>query len=212
MTDPAQPPAPSLKLRRRDRRDTEERLFQAGVEVMSAVGYDAATTRRIAEAAGVNEQLISRYFGGKQGLLLAILRRYAATETDRELAARPVVAETLQQEIAAFLAEADFPADREPFSRLALVRALLDPGIAGAIDQLRCECYRPLLLQRLEAHRQRGSIDPAQNLEQATDVLVHLRLGLSAYGRLMFGLGSPVLKQLFETAGDVFARGLAPPR
>lgn len=185
-------------------------MFQAGVEVMSAVGYEAATTRRIAEAAGVNEQLISRYFGGKQGLLLAILRRYAVTETDRELASRPAVADTLQQEIKAFLAESDVASDREPFARLALVRALLDPAIAGAIDQLRCECYRPLLMQRLQAHQQRGNIDPRQDLEQATEVLIQLRLGLSAYGRLMFGFSPLALQRLYETSGEVFAKGLAP--
>jgi AcrR family transcriptional regulator len=193
----------------RDRQRTEEKLFEAAVEAMSSLGYEGATTRRIADLAGVNEQLISRYFGGKAGLLAAILRSYTGTELARERAARPA-APDLQRDIAAFLAEADFPAEREPFARLALARALVDGEVAAAIDALRRDCYTPLLLERLRQHRDSGAIAAAADLELAADALVHLRLGLAAYGRLLFGLGTPHLKQVIDTAAGVFAAGLAP--
>lgn len=195
--------------RKRDRQRTEARLFQAGVEVMSALGYEAATTRRIAEAAGVNEQLITRYFGGKEGLLVAILRSYTKSELARERTAHPP-AERLEEEIAGFLAEADFPPERECFARLALGRAVVDADVADAINALRQECYAPLLVERLRAHRARGAIDSTVDLALAADALVHLRLGLAAYGRLLFGLGSKRLEALMASAAAVFARGLAP--
>ena len=49
--------------------------------VFAKRGYDAATTREVAQAAGVSEQLIQRYFGGKAGLLRAVMKNYA--EGDR---------------------------------------------------------------------------------------------------------------------------------
>ena len=55
-------------------------LLAAGVQVFAERGYDAATTREVAQAAGVNEQLIQRYFGGKAGLLLAIIERFGEEE------------------------------------------------------------------------------------------------------------------------------------
>ena len=70
MTATLSADAPKAK-QSRNRGETEARLLKAGVEVMSALGYEGATTRKIAEAAGANEQLISRYFGGKEGLLIA---------------------------------------------------------------------------------------------------------------------------------------------
>lgn len=195
--------------RKRDRQRTEAKLFQAGVEVMSALGYEAATTKRIAEAAGVNEQLIARYFGGKEGLLVAILRSYTKSELARERSAHPP-AERLEDEIAGFLAEADFAPERECFARLALGRAVVDSEVAEAINALRRECYTPLLVERLRAHRARGAIDSAADLALAADVLVHLRLGLAAYGRLLFGLGSKRLQELMANAAAICARGLAP--
>jgi AcrR family transcriptional regulator len=197
-------------VRKRDRQKTEARLLQAGVEVMSELGYDAATTKRIAEAAGVNEQLITRYFGGKAGLLAAILRSYNKSELARERSARPAAAEKLEDEIAGFLSEADFTEDRERFARLALARATVDANVADALKDLRTEWYTPLLVERLRQHRARGAIDSAANLDLIADTLVHLRLGLAAYGRLLFGLGSPHLTALMESAAAVFARGLAP--
>src|SRR3712207_4692738 len=62
--------------RRRDKAATKQALLDAAVEEFARRGYDAATTREVAAAAGVNEGLIQRYFGGKQGLLLAIVQGF----------------------------------------------------------------------------------------------------------------------------------------
>jgi AcrR family transcriptional regulator len=57
------------------------RLLETALEVFGAEGYQAATTRRIAEEAGVTLPALQYYFGGKEGLYLAcaeeIVRRYA---------------------------------------------------------------------------------------------------------------------------------------
>lgn len=48
-----------------------ERLLRAAIDVFGRSGFAGASTRTIANAAGVNLQSITYYFGGKHGLYLA---------------------------------------------------------------------------------------------------------------------------------------------
>lgn len=55
-----------------DRGDvTRQKLLAAAIDVFGRQGYDGTTTRRLAQAAGVNLQAIPYYFGGKEGLYIA---------------------------------------------------------------------------------------------------------------------------------------------
>ncbi|MEE4146608.1 MAG: CerR family C-terminal domain-containing protein [Halieaceae bacterium] len=51
---------------------TRDALIRAALVVFGRSGFDAASTRAIAEAAGVNQALIGYHFGGKQGLYLGV--------------------------------------------------------------------------------------------------------------------------------------------
>jgi len=51
---------------------SRERLLVAAVEEFSAKGYAGARVEAIARRAGLNKQLISHYFGGKEGLYRAV--------------------------------------------------------------------------------------------------------------------------------------------
>lgn len=59
----------------KDRATTEAKLIEAAETIFSQVGYEAATTRMIAQAAGINLSLINRYFDGKYGLLIALVKK-----------------------------------------------------------------------------------------------------------------------------------------
>jgi AcrR family transcriptional regulator len=48
---------------------SREKLLSAALSTIDEVGIERATTRRIADRAGVNVQLIQYYFGGKEGLI-----------------------------------------------------------------------------------------------------------------------------------------------
>ncbi|MCJ7652399.1 MAG: TetR/AcrR family transcriptional regulator [Actinobacteria bacterium] len=56
--------------------DTRERILEVADSLFAEVGYDAATTREIAERSGVNKALIHYHFGSKEGLLDSILEMY----------------------------------------------------------------------------------------------------------------------------------------
>ena len=53
---------------------TRAALIKAAIDIFGRDGFDAASTRAIAEAAGTNQALIGYHFGGKPGLYLAVLQ------------------------------------------------------------------------------------------------------------------------------------------
>lgn len=64
----------STERRSRDPEQTKARILSAFLRVAVADGLDAATTRRVAEAAQVNEGTLFRHFGDKATLALAAVR------------------------------------------------------------------------------------------------------------------------------------------
>ncbi len=58
--------------------DTRDRILKAAAEIMSTRGYARATTRAIAEAAGVNEVTLFRHFGNKRNLLSEMIHKHSA--------------------------------------------------------------------------------------------------------------------------------------
>ena len=54
--------------------DTKKRLVEAGLEIFSRYNFEGASTRMLAEKAGVNLAAISYHFGGKDGLYLATVQ------------------------------------------------------------------------------------------------------------------------------------------
>jgi AcrR family transcriptional regulator len=59
---------PKRVTRPRDAAATRQALLDAGRALFATAGYDATTVRGIAERAGVNQALLFRYFGSKEGL------------------------------------------------------------------------------------------------------------------------------------------------
>ena len=53
--------------------ESHERLLEAGIDIFGEFGFKAATTRMIAEKAGVNIAAIPYYFSGKEGLYHAVV-------------------------------------------------------------------------------------------------------------------------------------------
>jgi AcrR family transcriptional regulator len=58
--------------------DTRQRILQAAAEIIAERGYARATTRSIAESAGVNEVTLFRHFGSKRNLLSELIGQHSA--------------------------------------------------------------------------------------------------------------------------------------
>src|SRR4051812_14853925 len=111
--------APRPEDRGRAAEQTRDRILDAAMAEFGAKGYAGARTAGIAARAGVNQQLISYYFGGKKGLLDELRHRWAATEAGLV----PADA-TFGESVAAYL---DATLDRPDWARLVLWQALGDP-------------------------------------------------------------------------------------
>ena len=77
-------------------RDARQRLIDAGLEIFGTYNLEGATTRQLAEHAGVNQAAIPYYFGGKEGLYLAVIEHLFSTN----FAIIAPVVTALQQELA----------------------------------------------------------------------------------------------------------------
>lgn len=73
-----------------------ERILQKAEQVFGKFGYDGASLRQIAEAAGVPVALVSYHFGSKDGLYRAVFNRRA-----------PTVVQQRQAELAIAMSEPD---------------------------------------------------------------------------------------------------------
>ena len=70
--------------------DTRTAILNAAVQVFSQHGFRGSTTRRIADAAAVNEVTIFRYFGSKEALLQEAISASDETAFSASLPAEPV--------------------------------------------------------------------------------------------------------------------------
>lgn len=113
--------APRPQDRGRIASQTREKILDAAVAEFGAKGYSGARTAGIAARAGVNQQLIAYYFGGKQGVLDELRRRWATEQASR-VDADTDFATTLARHLDATL-------DRPDWARLVIWHALGDdPG------------------------------------------------------------------------------------
>lgn len=118
--------APDPEQRRRDPDRARERLLDAAAEEFGEKGFAGARVKRIAERAGLNQQLISYYFGGKAGLYEALQRRWQDTSRDLggpNLALEEVVVNFLDASLA-----------NRAWTRLLVWQGLTDGGAAGEPD------------------------------------------------------------------------------
>jgi AcrR family transcriptional regulator len=76
--------APDPADRQRDADRTRQRILDAALGEFADKGYAGARVREIADRAGVNAQLISYYFGGKEGLYEELIRRWHQREANLE--------------------------------------------------------------------------------------------------------------------------------
>jgi AcrR family transcriptional regulator len=69
---------------------SRQKLLEAAMRVFAESGFRGATTRRIAEAAGVNEVTLFRQFKSKSALINEAAELYARQRSEHDLPAEPV--------------------------------------------------------------------------------------------------------------------------
>jgi AcrR family transcriptional regulator len=77
--------------------DAKHRLIEAGLEIFGTFNLEGATTRQLAQRAGVNQAAIPYYFGGKEGLYLAVIEHLLTHKASRVRPRVLEIQEILQQ-------------------------------------------------------------------------------------------------------------------
>lgn len=189
--------SPDPAERRRDAERTKRKLLEAAMSEFAAHGYAGARVGRIAELAGVNKQLISYYYGGKEGLYRAMQREWLETEHEHVGADAP--ADLLRWYLHQNLAD-------PRIARLSLWKALSDEfpeeETQSDVDRER---------ERMRRSQERGDI--AADLDPAAVQLALMGMTLApallrGTARRLFGVD--IDDPEFETRyGDTLSRILA---
>ncbi|MCP3782849.1 TetR family transcriptional regulator [Micromonospora sp. A3M-1-15] len=149
--------SPSGDQRRRDAERTRERILDAALVEFGEHGFAGARTSAIAARAGVNQQLISYYFAGKEGLYQALQERWRTTSG----AARPD--EPMADVVAGFLR---LGATQRSWARLLAWEGLADTGAAAdTADEAQARTYFTAMVDDVRRRQRSGELavdlDPA---------------------------------------------------
>jgi AcrR family transcriptional regulator len=101
----------------RNARETKKRILETAMLLFAQDVYKNVSTREIAAAAGVNVNLINRYFGSKKGLFTAIVMSFGNGSTEIESSKEQIL-----MSISNFLN--DTPSRAKEIFRLVLLSAL----------------------------------------------------------------------------------------
>ena len=136
-------------VRKRDRAARELSLLGAASKLFASKGFETTTTREIAAEAGCAEGLIHRYFGGKEGLLLAIVRNRASQEA-MELADHAWPAASIEEEL---LQLVEWELERawrdRDFLKVVLRQAMLNSALAEVINTINLTEHSKAITDRL---------------------------------------------------------------
>jgi TetR/AcrR family transcriptional regulator len=138
--------APAGGERKRDAERTRERILDAALVEFGEHGYAGARIGAIARRAGANQQLISYYFDGKEGLYRALIERWRAVSRDL---ARPGA--RLGDVLAAF---ADVGESQRHWVRLLIWQAMTGERDADEAP------YRRAMVDDLRSRQSAGEIAP----------------------------------------------------
>lgn len=109
--------------------ETEEEILRAAAEVLERGGPDALTTRAVCDAAGVKSPTLYHYFGDKNGLAAALVRRGLADFVARKRAGA-ATDDPMQQLRAGWDQAVDFALKRPALHALYVDQLQTQPELA----------------------------------------------------------------------------------
>ena len=199
------PPEPG----KHDKERRQRSLIEAANAVFAEHGYDAATTREVAERAGCSEGLIHRYFGGKRGLLLAVMESKAGEVLEGLRSALPDrdnVHDDIEQVL---LWPLGVLWEHRDFMRVSVAQATTDPelgrSVAGRIHNQRVA----LVLEKLRRHQDAGRIRPDIDLEAAAQAIAGFGFMLGFMGQVVIGMDHRDVQRITLAFASVLTQGMS---
>lgn len=133
---------------------SRQRLLEAAMRVFAESGFRGATTRRIAEAAGVNEVTLFRQFKSKNALINEAAELYARRRSEEALPQPPV--SPLKELTEWCTAHLVLLQDSRELIRKCMAEVGAHPNIAGCVRQGPDVVHKQLLDYATSLVRQQG--------------------------------------------------------
>lgn len=197
--------------RRRDRQATEAVFVAAATEIFAARGFEATTTKAVAQRAGYSEALIQLYFGGKEGLLLAVIQNEGGGEAEMaNFYARPLSADLMLEARETLTFMIDVLLRRATGLRIVLARVLVDPNFKDGFNHATVRnVAKRALASRLEQHRDRGRLRSDVDPEIAAELLISLAFQLGFIHGGILGQSATERSRLAESYAAFFGRAMS---
>jgi AcrR family transcriptional regulator len=165
----------TLESKTRVRFTNEELLLDAAERLLVEVGFAGITTRRLAEAAGVNHGLVHYYFGSNENLLVRALERFTERliTRQRELYAADEPFVDKWRTAMRYLVAEDATYEKIWLELQAM--AWNDPGLRERLARVNAEWRAVLTDAFAEPHRELGISMP---LEALVSLVMTFNIGM----------------------------------
>jgi AcrR family transcriptional regulator len=180
---------------KRDRSVSERALLAAGLELFAQKGFESTRTLDVAKRAGVNESLITRYFGGKEGLLMALLQdpqmeeKLMPTECVQGLQSMDQASGLKEALDVFFKKSGEAIAEKETFMRIFTSRALLDESIAKSMRKMILDRRLPEIeegIRGLMSQKSKSGVGVSVKLSEEEIEAIALLVGASNFALNFF--------------------------
>lgn len=138
--------------------ETRQRILQAAARVFAEAGYARATTRALADAAGVNEVTLFRHFGNKQNLFAAVVEQFGGQAMASSLETQ-LTGDYRQDLLAIGSHLLQLLLERKEALRLMLCEAAHFPEVQAVVVQNPRQ-IRQMLAEYLRRQIERGRVRP----------------------------------------------------
>ena len=188
-------------------KDTATRIIDAALQLVSEKGYNAATTKAIAELAGVNEVTIFRHFGNKRGILKAIVDKFSYNPVLQQ-AMRESITGDLETDLLNFsLKYFNYMMSIKDFIMIGFKESMQFPEIDEEIANVPLLIKNELMHYFEEMHA-KGKIREV-NYEAVAMSLIALNFGhFASRARLGTNVSTIPSEELLKTSIAIFSRGL----
>ncbi len=167
-----------MNRRARRKEETLRRIEEAGWRLFTSRGYEATSTREIAEAADIAAGTLFNYFPEKRSLLIHLMQRRIDTALDEAFTTIP--ASTLEEELThVFSALTDCYARERRLSRVFVKELLFTDGHRRAESAAWTFDLVSRVASLVKNAQQRGELDPAiEPMEAAQQIFSAHYFGL----------------------------------
>jgi AcrR family transcriptional regulator len=139
---------------------TRQRILEAARQLFATNGFEASTTRAIADAAGIASGTLFNYFATKEAIL-AVLVAEAVAEAQQDFEAAPLAEASFEEELFAFVAAGLRKLKPLRKHLPALLETALSPLVAAPADEGQALRLRPLeTVAGLAKKHQLGELSP----------------------------------------------------